>query len=220
MRYMPPQIGGSYGYGDGTARFTCRPPLDRLPKELANLLLERDHVTGTHRDALTHSHDLEGNGLDLAAHRADAEAAAVAARAGKPIPGATAVTKLADDRAEATRAVAAHAAALELVTQACAEQVDVVRDQRAETAPAERAKARAEIEALADKLSTAVEAAVQADAVRSWLSEGRHYSPDVRTWIVDAVPDMARHGLNHQNSALYSAREIITGTALTVLEEN
>ncbi|MGZ4558489.1 MAG: hypothetical protein ACXVXF_07435 [Mycobacteriaceae bacterium] len=213
MRYLPKP-----NTVDGSARFTPgqRPADNLLPQSMRDLFEERDRLASAAAASQALGEQLVA-GLDAAAKVEDDNAAALAARAGKPIPPLAAAPKLQADCVEAVRVKEANEAAFRACVQDCSEHVSVVRHDTAAAAAKAQDKACANIEKLADQLSTAVERAVDAHAVQSWLNEGQYYR-DARTWIADAVPDMSRHGLHHGNSVHYSAREIILGVATTVLE--
>lgn len=213
MRYLP-----NLTSHNGSDRFNAdrRPPADLLPKSMNDLLSERDRLAGAGSAAMNAVQDLRSEDLDIAAKAEDDDSAAIAARAGKPIPKPVAVAKLAEDRAEAERAVAAHEAAYSAVTQDCSEHVDVVRDATATDAAKARVKNLAHVEKLAQELATAIESAVTANAVQDWLTQGKYYKP-AQCHITDVIPDAKRYGLSPQNQSPYSVREIILGT-LTVLE--
>jgi hypothetical protein len=217
MRYLPKQSAST-----NVTRFDPdkRPPLDLLPKALADLLAERDKLAESGRLALLAAVNLEDEALTLAAQAKDDAAATSAARAGQPIPKPAAVAKLEADRAEAARGLAAQEAALNTVISECADHVYLARDDQVANAAADKAKAKArtDIAALVDKLATAIEAAVEAGAAHDWIMTSLFYR-DARTWPTDAIPDLVRHGLTRQNTATYSARQILSGAALAVLED-
>jgi hypothetical protein len=211
-RYVP-NINSQVRFGPG-----MRPPLDLLPKSIAALLTEHDRAFTRLAKAREDAAAVTGEDCDLAARGADDASAATAARAGLPIPAAVNAEKLLADRATTARAVTAHAAALTAVVNDLNGAVSDGFHSTQEKATAARAKALADLDNLIDQLATAVETAVAAGAVRAWMSTGAYY-PDTRTWIVDAVPDMARHGLHHNNSSHYPVRDILRGTCHTVLED-
>jgi hypothetical protein len=217
MRYLPNL--GSMTHID---RFNPekRPPSSMLPKALADLLEERDRVAEAGHEALIAVGVLDDEGLDLAAKTKDDLAATQAARAGKPIPKPSAVPKLEADRAEAARVLAAQEAAFTAVISECADHVYLARDDAptADAADKAKAKARVEIDVLVDKLATAVEAAVAAGAARDWILMNQYHT-DARTWPVDVIPDLARHGLSRQNTTPYNVRQIIAGAAHAVMED-
>ncbi|RYV50637.1 hypothetical protein EUA98_12325 [Pengzhenrongella frigida] len=205
---------------DGSARFNpeSRPPLDLLPKALADLLTERDRLARQTSAALAAMRDLEGEAHDIAARQADADTAATAARAGKAIPKATATPKLEADRTEAARNLAAQQTAFTDSTNECSALAGDIRWPLQQPAADARAKARTDVAALVDQLATAIETAVAAGAVTDWFNGPGYYAP-AQTWLTDAVPDSARYGLGHHNTTPYSVRSIIAGAALTVLED-
>lgn len=208
MRFIT-QAAGSVGLDPGPGR----PPLDRLPTELAALLTERDRA----REKLyaaeqQQAHLLEAE-RDAEAERTDDEAAAAAARAGKKIPPAAATAKLAADRAEALRTVQAHRTALAQVTN------DVLGIRTANPDAAEaKAALREKIATAAAELATAVEDAVAACAVDDWLA-GRGYYPRAETWVVEIEPNLAAAMMDRNTSPRRPVREYITAAATTVLED-
>jgi hypothetical protein len=217
MRFIPNQ-GQSQ---DGTVRFNAgsRPPDNQLPASMLKLVLERDRLAGASAAAVKTARDLEPEALDLAAKTEDDTTAAAAARAGKPIPKPVAAAKLTEDRAEAARNVTAQAAAFQATTLDCAAHGSDLKDQLDNDAGKAKVKARAQIEALADKLASAIEAAVSAGAAHDWLA-GRQYEPRAQVQIREVLPAASRAqdiGF-HLTGASFSAREIITNAALTVLE--
>jgi hypothetical protein len=214
MRYLP-----NANTIDGTARFNPgqRPADNLVPQTMRDLFEERDRLASAAAAASQALGSLMDRALDTAAKVEDDNTAALAARAGRPIPPQVAVPKLQAARVEAVRVHEANKAAFTACIQDCSEHVSLVRDDTAAAASKAQDKSRANIEKLADQLATAVEQAVDAHAVQSWLNEGQYYR-DARTWIADAVPDAARYGLHHGNSVHYSVREILLGTCLTVLE--
>jgi hypothetical protein len=184
------------------------------------LVNERDKLT-TALYAARQALDAAGeNGRDTAATVADDASAADAARAGKPIPDAVAVPRLAHDRAAAARAVKAQQAAFEAVSADCASHATQLHDQRADDAAKDRAKHRAQVGKLADQLAAAVESAVAAGAVEDWLS-GQQYEPRAQVQILHVLPEAARtQDIGpYLIRADFPARTLITNAALTVLED-
>lgn len=206
---------------NGAARLNPgnRPPLELLPKNIVTLLTEYDEVFTRLAQAREDATAVTGEEHDRAARLADDATAATAARAGKPIPPAANADKLAADRVTTARAVTAYAAAhvdiLNDTHNAISDEFWSTQDKAADA----RTKALVGIDNLIDQLATAVETAVSATAVRAWMGSGGGYYPAARTWLVDAVPDMTRHGLTHLNSTHYPVRDILRGTCHTVLED-
>jgi len=218
MRYLPNQ-GQSQ---DGYARFNAgsRPPDDQLPKSMVDLLLERDRLAGASSAAVVVARDLEAAALDLAAKTEDDATAAVAARAGKPIPKPVAAAKLTEDRAEAARNVTAQAAAFQATTLDCAALGNDLKDQLDNNVAQAKVKAHAQIEALADKLASAIEAAISAGAAHAWLSGGL-YEPRALVQIREVLPATRTQDIGYYlPGASFTVREIITNAALTTLEES
>lgn len=215
MRYLP----NPNNY-DGSARFNAgeRPPADLLPKSMVDLLLERDRLAGASARAVVAARDLEPATLDLAAKQADDATAAIAARAGKPIPKPVAAAKLIEDRAEAARNVTAQDAAFQATTLDCAAHGNDLKDQLDNDAGKAKVKAHAQIEALADKLASAIEAAISAGAAHAWLAGGQ-YEPRALVQIREVLPTTRTQDIGYYlPGASFTVREIITNAALTVLE--
>lgn len=218
MRFIPNQ-----GQSQGYARFNAgsRPPDDQLPATMLALVLERDKLAGSSAAAVKTARDLEPATLDLAAKEEDDATAAVAARAGKPIPKPVAAAKLIEDRAEAARNVTAQAAAFQATTLDCAALGNDLKDQLDNDAGKAKVKAHAQIEALADKLASAIEAAISAGAAHAWLAGGS-FEPRALVQIRSILPAASRAQDigNHLANASFTVRELITNAALTVLEES
>ena len=207
---------------DGTVRFNpgSRPPDDQLPASMVKLVLERDRLGGASAAAVKAARDLEPEALDLAAKTEDDAAAAVAARAGKPIPKPVAAPKLLEDRAEAARNVTAQAAAFASCTLDCAALGHDLKGQLDNDVAQAKVKAHAQIEALADKLASAIEAAVSAGAAHAWLSGGQ-YEPRALVQIREVLPTTRTQDIGYYlPGASFTVREIITNAALTTLEES
>lgn len=212
MRYIPNM--------NPQARLTpgSRPPLDLVPKTVAALLTEHDRLFDALALARKAATAVTGEEYDREAQLKDEAAAATAARAGSPIPDPAASLKLAADRLATTRALAAHEAAFAAVTNDLNNATGDAYFGSIEDATKARTKALAGIDNLVDQLATAVETAVSAGAARDWLRGG--YYPAARAWAVDAIPDLARLGLHHNNSGHYPVRDILRGTCHTVLEDD
>lgn len=218
MRYLPNQPQSL----DSAARFNAgsRPPDDQLPKSMVELVLERDRLAGASSAAVKAARDLEPETLDSAAKTEDDATAAAAARAGKPIPEATAAPKLEADRAEAARNVTAQAAAFQATTLDCAALGNDLKDQLAEAAAQAQVKARAQVQKLADQLASAIERAVSAGAAHAWLSGGV-YEPRALVQIREVLPETRTRDIgDYLTRADFSVRQLITNAATTVFEEN
>lgn len=213
MRYLPTTAGDTRrGFDEGR-----RPALDKLPKALADKITERDRIKAQRAAALSHVADLGTEQRTEAARQADDDAAAKAARAGKPIPAPVAMPKLEDDRAKAERAVLAQDAAFVAVHTECEDIAAQLHWDNLEQNAGERAVIRAEIAAKAATLADAVEAAVDRWAVADWLHRGI-YDTSVRTWPVE-VMDLARYGLDRINTTPVDVRAVIIAAATTCLDE-
>lgn len=190
-----------------------RPPLEALPAELAKLLTEHDTAIQRVRDAERERERLAQRERDEEARQADAAAAAAAARAGKKIPPAAAAAKLAADRDEADRAVAAYQAAVKAIR----DDLDDARDTAADKArPGDADRARIE-EATATFIE-ALEQAVADRAAYDWMT-GRGYTAAARTWAVDVVPTLTNCGIGRDNSSTVAARAVVTNLVDALLEE-
>lgn len=190
-----------------------RPPLEALPAELAKLLTEYDTAIQRVRDAERERERLAQRERDEEARQADAAAAAAAARAGKKIPPAAAATKLAADREEADRAVAAHQAAVKAIR----DDLDEARDTAADKArPGEADRAR--VDEAAATFVTVIEQAVADRAAYDWMN-GSGYTAAARTWAVDVVPALTNYGIGRDNSSTVAARAVVTNLVAALLEE-
>lgn len=216
MRYLEKITANGYERFD----VSYRPAEKEIPPTMQALLLERDRIAGARAAAAKELRDLAADSLDLAANAADDNAAAVAARAGKPIPKPVAVSKLFEDRAEAVRVEAAHAAAFKAVTLDCDSHASLLSGNLAGGAAEARTKARIEVEKLVEKLASAVESAVIAGAVNDWLA-GAAYDPRARVQIRSVLPASSNsQDLGHHlENAAFTVRELLTGAALTTLED-
>jgi len=213
MRYIP-QITG--GYADAL-RGTNRPPLELLPADLAKLLRTLDDFAEKISAAQMEVNTLADDTLDDAARREDADAAARAARAGKPIPAPVALPKLQARREQAARNLAAQRDAYQAVSDEAMELRGQYWTARIDSIDEATAKARAEIEAKAADLADTIEAHVRDRAVFDWLANGS-YIPTAQTWPVDAIPDLERIGIGRRNSNPIPVRDIITAAAVATLD--
>ena len=213
MRYLPTTAGDTRrGFDEGR-----RPALDKLPKVLADKITERDRIKAQRGAALARVADLGTEQRAEAARQADDDAAAKAARAGKPIPAPVALSKLEDDRAKAARAAQAQEAAFVAVHSECEELAARHYWDSLEQVAAERATIRAEITAKAEALAAEVEAAVDRYAVTDWLHRGI-YDRSVRTWPSE-VMDLARYGLDRITTTPVGVRDVIIAAATTCLDD-
>lgn len=213
MRYLPTTAGDTRrGFDEGR-----RPALDKLPKALADKITERDRIKAQRAAALSHVADLGTEQRAEAARQADDDAAAKAARAGKPIPAPVALPKLEDDRAKAERAALAQETAFEAVHTECEDMAARLHWDSLEQNAGERAAIRADIAAKAAALADAVEAAVDRWAVADWLHRGI-YDTSTRTWPSEVV-DLDRYGLDRINTTPVDVRAVIIAAATTCLDE-
>lgn len=190
-----------------------RPPLEALPAELAKLLTEYDTAIQRVRDAEREREHLVQRERDEEARQADAAAAAAAARAGKKIPPAAAATKLAADREEADRAVAAYQAAVKAIR----DDLDEARDTAADKArPGETDRAR--VDEAAAAFVTVIEQAVADRAAYDWMN-GSGYTATARTWAVDVVPVLSNYGVSRDNGSIVGARAVVINLVDALLGE-
>lgn len=208
---------------DGAIRFNigARPADNLLPASMLALVNERDKLTAALYAARQALNDISEKDRDTAATVEDDATAADAARAGRPIPEPKAVPKLTADRAAAARAVKAQEAAFTAVSGDCASHASLLHEQRADDAVKAKAKHRAEVGKLAEKLADAVEAAVAAGATEDWLA-GQQYEPRAQVRIINVIPESSRGQDigHHLTGAAFTVRELITNAALTVLEND
>jgi hypothetical protein len=194
-----------------------RPALDQIEPKLADKLRERDRMLAQRAAARQRVAELGTDQATEAAPQADAEVAAKAARAGKPIPAPVAVPKLEDQRANAAHAVQAQEAAFVAIDSECEYVASDLFWSSLERQAAARADARADIAAKAAALADAVEAAVDQFAVVDW-QRGHVYDTTALTWPTEFV-DIERHGLTRLNTTPVRVRDVIIAVATTCLDE-
>jgi hypothetical protein len=213
MRYLPQTTtGNSKRFNPGV-----RPPLEKLPKELADGIRERDRIVAQQSAAHVRVNELRTDQMTQAAQQADDDAANKAARAGKTIPAPAAMPKLEADRTSAARALDAQNATLRDVTSELESLMSDIYWADAETAAADVADVSATIAAEASKLADKVEAAVDAMAVRDWMRHAT-YDRTAKTWPSDVV-DLARYGLDRKNTTPINVRDAIIAAAVATLEQ-
>ncbi|WP_138842748.1 hypothetical protein [Rhodococcus pyridinivorans] len=190
-----------------------RPPLEALPTEIATLITEHDAAQVRVRDAERERDRLAHTDRDNEARNADADAAAAAARAGKKIPPATTVAKLAVDRDEAARAVDAHRAAVKAIRddldEACAAALHRL------TGPDQADHHR--VDKAAAALIAALEQTVADRAAYDWLN-GKRYSADAATWANDVIPALNNH-MARKGAPIVRARAVVTNLVAALLED-
>jgi len=173
-------------------------------------------------EARANLHSLAPTSLDDAAKAIDDKDASDAARAGKPIPPATAATKLAANRIAAERALEAMEGAFAAVTSECDEIASHNYWDTEDEREALRLKNLETIRKQAAKLADAVEAAVAAvGGVAYWL-RGDTYETSVHTWAVDVIPRLGSRGFDHGGPAdigPVNVRDLIITAATTTLEK-
>lgn len=214
MRYLP-QTAGNTSQCFNESR---RPTLDKLPEPLAEKIRERDRIMAQRAAAQHHVNELGTEQRTEAANQADNEAAAKAARAGKPIPAPTALPKLEADRATAAHAAQAQQAAFAAIHAECEDVASKLHWDNLEKLAGERASIRTDIAAKAAALADAVEAAVDKYAVWDWIRYSI-YDRTTQTWPTEIL-DLERHGLTRLNTTPVNVRNVIIAAATTVLEED
>jgi hypothetical protein len=211
MRYLP-----TTNAGDRFAE-SRRPALDKIPPSLADKLRERDRIAAQRTAARNRVAELGTEQATEAATQTDNEAAAKAARAGKPIPAPVALPKLEEQRAKAAHAVQAQEAAFVTIDSESEYLASELFWSSLEAQAAARADARAEIGVMAASLADAVEAAVDRFAVADW-QRGRVYDTSAQTWPTEVI-DLDRHGLRRLDVSPIKVRDVIIAAATTCLDE-
>lgn len=195
-----------------------RPPLDALPKPIADKLQEHDRILTQLAAARTHASDLAAPEQEATANAADTQSAANAARAGKPIPAATALETLTKDREAAARAIQAHVDALADVTNELEYLTSDTYFAGEKNRVEQQAKTRADVLKAATVLADKIEAAVEAGAVHNWM---RHkvFDKTAQTWPVDVI-DLARYALDRKNTTPVNIRDVIMAAAVATLDDD
>lgn len=206
------------GRADQRLNDGARPPLEAIPTALVKLLIERDAIAVRRAEAQADAAQLAGEHLDHEAKSDDEGAATAAARAGQPLPKASAVERLAKARELAARTVAAQESAHAVVTdeaEALASELYwTTEDERA----AILAEAVADIEAASHALADKVDAAVQKVAVAEWI-RGAAYQPKAETFDCDVI-DLAHLAVSPGDRArVINVRDVILKAATTVLTQ-
>lgn len=194
-----------------------RPALDKLPKPLADKLRERDRIKAQRSAARVRVRELDTDEMATTARRADDEAGAKAARAGKPIPVPAAVPKLEADRADAARALAAQEAAFITVDSEVESVASELWWANVEALAVDRAATRADIATRAAALADAVDAAMDKFAVADWQHTGR-YDRSAMTWPTEVL-DLGGYGLGNHNTTPVNVRDVIIAAATTCLDD-
>lgn len=215
MRFIPPmQSNQSRSWGAGVNR----PAFDLLPPDLVELLIEFDRVGNQAQEERVRLQHMADPARDAEAKAVDDEKSVTAARAGKALPEAKAVPALEKARQVAKRNVeiqeAAHIACSQGLDGWLSDNYDTI----AEAVAGDLKERRVTVEALADELSTAVEDAVRAGAVRDWMSGGVYFA-QATTWPADAIPSLGNCGIDRTDAPPVPVRSIIVTAATTVLED-
>lgn len=212
MRYLQQMTGPGPRFNE-----TLRPALDKIPEALADKIRERDRIMAQRSAAEHHAREIGTDQKTEAARQADDEAAAKAARAGKPIPAPVALPKLEEARAKATHAAQAQQAAFVAIDSEVEDFASNLHWDNLEKIAGERAAIRADIAAKAAELADAVQAAVDRFAVADWL-HGHPYDLTTMTWPTELM-DLERHGLTRKNTTPVNVRAVIIAAATTCLDE-
>ncbi len=212
MRYLPQTKSAGPRFNEGK-----RPALDKLPKALADKIRERDRIMAQRSAAEQHAREIGTDEKTEAARQADDDAAAKAARAGKPIPAPDALPKLEAERAKAAHAAQAQQAAFMEIDSEVEDIASKLHWDNLEKAAGERADIRADIAAKASELADAVQAAVDRFAVADWI-HGHVYDLTTMTWPTDLM-DLDRYGLTRKNTTPVNVRAVILAAATTCLDE-
>jgi hypothetical protein len=213
MRYLP----ATGGHGSTAFNESRRPDLDKLPPSLAEKIRARDRIMAQRSAANHRVNELGTDQATQAATQADDEAAAKAARAGKTIPAPSALPKLEAERAKAAHAAQAHETAFVEITHECDYLASDLYWASADERAADRADARAAIATQAAALADAVEAQVDRHAIADWLQTGI-YDRTAQTWPTEIL-DLARYGLDRNNTSPLNIRGAIIGAATACLTE-
>ncbi|NMI00727.1 hypothetical protein [Pseudonocardia acidicola] len=172
----------------------ARPPADKIPGELTELIAERDKIAERANAARRRVDDLADQRHDLEAEKADRDAATAAARAGKPIPPPTAVPELAEGRDQAKREAEAQRAALAAVVADLSTACYNARAALEESEAKRRTAVRTKIEKQAEQLAEAVDQEKRDRAVFDWLA-GRPLDRNRATaHFIDVLPELGGHG--------------------------
>ena len=214
MRYIANVQGGNEAF-----RPDRRPPLDKLPADVADRCREIDQLSSELNAARKLESDMKDPSLDEAARVADQHAQLTAARSGDDMPGDVHKEQLAARRVDAKRRVAALAGALEAATNDAhtARWAHDNNEGRLAVAAA-HAKARDRILVAAAKLADAVDAAIAERAVADWYASGS-YQAKAMTWPSDAIPSLANSGVSRVTAGPVAVRDILVGAITAVMEE-
>ncbi len=211
MRYLPQTTGAGPRFNESR-----RPALDKLPKELADKLRERDRIAAQRVAAEQHAREIGTDEKTEAARQTDDEAAAKAARAGKAIPAPVALPRLEEERAKAAHAVQAQQAAFAAIHSEVEEVTSKLHWDNLERLAGERAAIRSDIAAKAAELADEVQAAVDRFAVADWI-HGHVYDLSTMTWPTELM-NLDRYGLTRKNTTPINVRDVIIAAATTCLE--
>ncbi|MFI7002512.1 hypothetical protein [Nocardia sp. NPDC050175] len=212
MRYTPGRGRQVTGTAASQLDPLTRPPLELLPDTLVELLVECDTLRDRCSTAEARRNELFDDVRDTEAQQADDAAAALAARAGKPIPKPKAVPALAEARASAERALTAQRTALAEATQECLKEQWRVRHDAMDPRP----DLLAELIPAAERLAADLEHAVAEVAALDWLN-GCGYFTAAQVWPVAIDTDLRRQGLSVDNTNPFPARDLIIGAVTQAL---
>lgn len=211
MRFIPNVRGGADAFEPAR-----RPPLDRLPDDMAKIISEYDRLTADRQTAERERTKLADPALDQTAKEQDLADAVTATRTGTAHVPDRHRDALDRKRTDAKQRVATLGAAIEQVVN----EAHTIRwshdttDDRA-AVDKQQAKLRTEIDRAATKLADLIDQAVTARAVQDWYNTGSYQSAAL-TWAADAI-DLGNAGISRANSPIVNARNIITGTVSAVL---
>lgn len=207
MRYLPPQSHSS----DPNGHFVNyqRPPDDDLPLDVVALMDERDRLAGLHAEQYAECVRLADPILDNQARIDDDRLAGEALRAGKVMPAPTAVPALAEQRAEAGRALAAYADAIAQIRFETNELTAAISADNHELLKEANQQALTDATRLLYELLDVIEGNIRFRAVDQWYrGHSFHRTPQV------AITDI----LNPAATAI-GIRDLLTATVATVLED-
>lgn len=219
-RFIPQQSGTVRSWGAGI----MRPPLELLPGgaagELAKLLLQHDRVAAQVSDAETEYQRVSDPAREVEAKAIDESVAVEAAKAGKPtLPKPVAVPQLEIDRQAAERAFGVQQAALVSCRAGLEDWTNNYLTEHEAEIDRRDTENRERVEALADELADAIEAAVAGRAITDWLRGERFYSA-ADVFLHDVEPRLGTHwGLRRADTQPIAVRQIAHGVVSAVFDE-
>lgn len=163
--------------------WTRVPPLELMPKTVAEVYAELRSIERQHTDAANELHQLRTRAHqdESEAKRADAQQAAEAARAGESIGATPNLDALRAKREAAEARVNALRDALELVRG----DATTAKHAAVEDARQAAAVARADLHAAAEAMTAALTRAMQATALAEWLTGDHPFDANPLVPIVD-----------------------------------